>query len=172
MVRLSSFSNRPSSFWSGCLPACPCWIVCRSRPGSPPARWQATRFRSPLRKCSLAGMSRRRATAPMRRFAPGSTPLRPIPFFWGSTRILPTRRIGRAGRRRRWSTWSWWKPKTRLVLKISWPYTNGKGIHSPTLNRVAAIDFDGQRVWDNAPTSAAPSWIITPLKARPFKPPW
>ena len=40
------------------------------------------------------------------------------------------------------------EPKTRLVLNISWPNTNGKGIHSPNLNRVAAIDFDGQRVWD------------------------
>jgi exo-beta-1,3-glucanase (GH17 family) len=38
--------------------------------------------------------------------------------------------------------------RTVVVLRLSWPDRDGKGLHSPERNRLAAITLDGQSVWN------------------------
>lgn len=42
--------------------------------------------------------------------------------------------------------------QTLVVLKLSWPDRDGKGLHSPEPDRFGAITLDGQRLWDKRTT--------------------
>lgn len=42
--------------------------------------------------------------------------------------------------------------RTVVVLKLSWPNRDGKGLHSPEQNNLAGISFDGHPVWSKYTT--------------------
>lgn len=45
--------------------------------------------------------------------------------------------------------------RTVVVLKLSWPDRDGKGLHSPEPNRKGAITLDGWRLWDKRTTKVS-----------------